>query len=111
MDKKTEVIPRCGCDRKKQNCIHSTVSRPGELLARRVWPRSGQRANLATLGEYQALQAPDLERNLKYLHIEFRSRDDREGFEREFEQTRRIYDSKLARYYGEMSQEKRNHIG
>ena len=63
------------------------------------------------LGEYQAPRDPELERKLKYLVIEFRSRQDREGFEHEFDRTKRIYESKLARYYGEMSQEKKDHIG
>ena len=87
--------------------------RPGNLLARRISPKSGQRANLATLGEYQASQDPNLKRNLKYLHIEFRSREDREGFERKFEQTKRFYGNEIARYYGyrEMSQKKKDHLG
>ena len=111
MDNKTEARATCGCDRKKQGCIHSTISRSGELLARRIISINGQPANLAKLGEYQAPKNPDSERKLKWLHIDFKSQEDRERFEHEFELTKKIYDSKLARYHGEMSREKQDHLG
>ena len=111
MDKKTETEATCGCDRRRQTCIHSLVSRSGNLLARRITAKTGRPVNLAKLGKYRAPQEPEYERKLKWLHIDFTSQGLREQFEREFGQTKDIYDKKLLCYHGEMSQERQNRIG
>lgn len=110
VDKTTQTKANC-CDRRKQPCIHSTISRSGDLLARRLTSLNGHPLNLAKLGKYQARQGAEYERKFKWLHIDFTSQEIRESFERAVEQTKEIYSKKLARYYEEMHRERQNHVG
>ena len=111
MDKKTGLEESCGCDRRKKICIHSTISRSGDLLARRIAASSSHVVNLAKLGLAQAPKLPEHERKVKWLHIDFKSQEDRARFERGVEETKKIYENKLAHYHGEMGQARANHLG
>lgn len=101
----------CECGTKKIKCIHSTIERSGELVARRVEAiRDDEELNLASLGVYQLPKHPDLVKKLKWVHIDFKTHEDRIRFDEAFNQTRCIYTEKLYRYWEEMKREKERHL-
>lgn len=113
MDDKTIIKDdSCKCGRKRTNCTHSTIERPGELVAQRVQPeKDDDELNLATIGTYQKPRHPDLVKKMKYLHIDFKTQEDRIKFEEKFDQTKCIYKKKKALYHEEMWREQADHLG
>lgn len=113
VDKKTRIVEdRCACSKKKSNCIHATIERSGELVARRVEAAGeNEELNLATLGSFQTPKnPPDLIKKLRYVQIEFKTEVERIRFAERFEQTKQIYQNKAYWYHEDMRQAKVNHI-
>ena len=96
---------RCACNR-KSNCTHSTIERSDNLIARRV---DAAGANLATLGTFQTPQHPDLVKKLRYVQIEFKTEDERLKFAERFEETKKIYNSRIYWYHEDMRRERGTH--
>lgn len=78
-------------------------------MARRVEADSGEELNLASLGVHQTPKSPPTIKKMKYIQIEFRTRDERVKFEDRFKETQKIYQRKLSLYYAAMKKEKQNH--
>lgn len=108
MDPKTSIKDHsCSCGRNRSNCIHSTIERSGDLIARRVEADSREDLNLASLGVHQ--KHPAAAKKMKYIQIEFRTHDERLKFEARFRDTQKIYQTKLSLYWAEMRKAKQDH--
>lgn len=91
-------------------CIHSTIERSGELVGRRVGAVRDEELNLASLGTHQPPEHSDLVKKLKWVHIDFKTHEDRIRFDEAFNQTKHIYVEKLYWYWKEMKREKERHL-
>lgn len=78
-------------------------------MVRRVEADSREQLNLASLGVYQKPKSPPAFKKMKYIQIEFRTRDERVKFEARFRDTQTIYKTKLSLYYEGMKTEKQDH--
>lgn len=112
VDRKTMIKEdRCACNKKKSNCIHTTIERSGELVGRRVEAAGeNEELNLATLGTFQTPKNPDLVKKLRYVQIEFKTQVERLKFVERFEETKNIYQKKAYWYYEDMRRAGAEHI-
>lgn len=68
----------------------------------------GEELNLATLGIYRK-QTLVPAKKMKYIHIGFRTQEERVNFENRIEETKKIYNEKLHWYYEEMKIQQGDH--
>lgn len=111
MDKKTTTKEHsCSCGRSRINCTHSIIERSGDLVGRRVEAeKQDEDMNLATLGIYQKPKNLTTVRKMKYIHIDFKTHEERINFETRFDETKNIYNEKLYRYWENMRIQKKDH--
>lgn len=111
MDKKTIIKDHsCSCGRDRTNCTHSIVERAGDMAARRVEAETpDEELNLATLGIYQKPQNLVPVKKMKYIHIDFKTPEERIKFESRIKETKQIYNEKLHWYWEEMRTQQRDH--
>ena len=104
VDKKTVLKDHsCSCGRNRTNCIHSTLERSGDMAARRVEAeKADEELNLANLGIYQRPKTHISVKKMKYIHIEFKTREERVNFESRINETKQIYNEKLHWYWEDM---------
>lgn len=114
MDNETLIkSDRCACSKKKIDCIHSTIERSGELVARRVKATGeNEELNLALLGTYQKPKYPpsDLVKKMRYVQLEFKAQDKRLRFERKFNETKEIFNNKVWYYHEDMRRARGTHV-
>lgn len=111
MDNKTIIKDHsCSCDKNRDNFIHSTIQSSGDRAARRVEAETPvEELNLATLGIYQKPQTLVPVKKLKYIHITFKTQEERIKFENSINETKQIYNEKLHWYWEEMRKQQQDH--
>lgn len=111
MDEKTIIRDHgCSCDRNRVNCVHCIIERSGDLAAQRIEAENpGEELNLATLGIYRKPQTLVPAKKMKYIHIGFRTQEERVNFENRIKETKQIYNQKLHWYYKEMNIQQGDH--
>ncbi len=89
----------CVCGPKKENCVHTSISREGDLVTRQYREAEDSKGlNLALLGTYQKSKQRGLVTIMSYIRFEFKTQNKRIEFESYFP-THRLHGPKKSSVY------------